>query len=75
MITHLIVGLIKKTLYKYESINMSLPKRFKNFGGNTIALKTNLTSLKTEVDKLDMDKLVPVPVDLNKLSNVVKMML
>ena len=54
---------------------MSLPKRFKNFGENTIALKTNLTSLKTEVDKLDIDKLVPVPVDLNKLSNVVKMML
>ena len=36
------------------------------------ALKTNLASLKTEVDKLDIDKLVPVPVDLNKLSDVVK---
>ena len=36
------------------------------------ALKTNLTSLKTEVDKLDIDKLVPVPVDLSKLSDVVK---
>ena len=36
------------------------------------ALKTNLTSLKTEFDKLDMDKLVPVPSDLSKLSNVVK---
>ena len=36
------------------------------------ALKTNLASLKTEVDKLDIDKLVPVPVDLSKLNNVVK---
>ena len=29
------------------------------------ALKANLVSLKTEVDKLDIDKLVPVPVDLS----------
>ena len=36
------------------------------------ALKTNLANLKTEVDKLDIDKLVPVPVDLSKLGDVVK---
>ena len=36
------------------------------------SLKTNLAGLKTEADKLDTDKLVPVPVDLNKLSDVVK---
>ena len=36
------------------------------------ALKTNLANLKTEVDKLDIDKLVPIPADLSKLSNVVK---
>ena len=36
------------------------------------ALKSNLASLKTEVDKLVIDKLVPVPVDLSKLSDVVK---
>ena len=36
------------------------------------ALKTNLSSLKTEVDELDINKLVPVPTDLSKLSNVVK---
>ena len=36
------------------------------------ALKTNLANLKTEVDKLDIDKLVPVPVDLSKLTDVVK---
>ena len=35
------------------------------------ALKTNLANLKTEGDKLDIDKLVPVTVDLNKLSDVV----
>ena len=35
-------------------------------------LKTNLSSLKTEVDKLDIDKLATVPVDSSKLSNVVK---
>ena len=39
---------------------------------SNFALKTNLSSLKTEVDKLDIDKLATVPVDLNKLSNVVK---
>ena len=39
---------------------------------SSFALKTNLTSLKTEVDKLDIDKLTPVPVDLSKLSDIVK---
>ena len=39
---------------------------------SNFALKTNLASLKTEVDKLDIDKLAPVPVDLSKLSDVVK---
>ena len=39
---------------------------------SSFALKTSLANLKTEVDKLDIDKLVPVPVDLSKLSNVVK---
>ena len=38
----------------------------------SFALKTNLANVKTEVDKLDIDKLVPVPTDLSKLSNVVK---
>ena len=39
---------------------------------SSFALKTNLASLKTEVDKLDIDKLAPVPVDLSKPSDVVK---
>ena len=39
---------------------------------SSFALKTSLANLKTEVDKLDIDKLVPVLTDLSKLSNVVK---
>ena len=39
---------------------------------SSFALKTNLATLKTEVHTLDIDKLVPVPIDLSKLSNVVK---
>ena len=39
---------------------------------SSFALKTNLANLKTEVDKLDVDKLTTVPVHLSKLSNVVK---
>ena len=39
---------------------------------SSFAQKTNLASLKTEVDQLDIDKLVTVSVDLSKLSNVVK---
>ena len=35
-------------------------------------LKTNLANLKTEVDKLDMNKLKAVPVHLSQLSDVVK---
>ena len=39
---------------------------------SSFALKTSLANLKTEVDKLDIDKLPPVPVDSSKLSDVVK---
>ena len=35
-------------------------------------MKANLASFQTEVDKLDIDKLAPVLVDLSKLSDVVK---
>ena len=56
------------------------PKPYEPFSGDisfkadtsSFALKANLASLKTEVDKLDVDKLVPVPADLSKLSDVVK---
>ena len=39
---------------------------------SSFALKTNLVNLKTEPDKLYIDKLAPVPVDLSKLSDAVK---
>ena len=39
---------------------------------SSFAIKSNLASFKTEVDKLDIDKLAPVPNDLAKLCNVVK---
>ena len=39
---------------------------------SSFALKTNLANLKSEVNKLDIDKLKPVPTDLSKLSDLVK---
>ena len=39
---------------------------------SSFALISNLANLKTEVDKLDINKLTPAPNDLAKLSNVVK---
>ena len=39
---------------------------------SSFASKTNLASLKTEVDKIDVDKLKTVPVDLAKLTNAVE---
>ena len=47
-------------------------KNISHVDTSSFALKTNLANLKTEVDKLDIDKLVPVPTDLSKLSNAVK---
>ena len=94
MIILLIVGLIKKTLYK---MSQYFPKPYKPFGGDinvnvdlsnyvtkadiknishadtsNFALKTNLADLKTKGVKLDIDKVVPVPVDLSKLNDLVK---
>ena len=47
-------------------------KNVSNVDVSSFALKSNLASLKTKVDKIDTDKLKTVPVDLAKLSNVVK---
>ena len=47
-------------------------KNISHVDTSSFALKTNLASLKTEVDKLDIDKLVTALVDLNKLSDVVQ---
>ena len=41
-------------------------------GTSNFALKTNLASLKSEVSRIDVDKLKTVPLDLGKLSNAVK---
>ena len=43
-------------------------KNISHVDTSSFALKTNLANLKTEVDKLDIDKLVPIPTDLRKLS-------
>ena len=53
------------------------PKPY-NFFGRDINVKVDLSNyatnfyLKAEVDKLDINKLLPIPVDLSKLSDVVK---
>ena len=47
-------------------------KNISHVNTSSFALKINLVSLKTEVHKLDINKLVPVPTDLSKLSNAVK---
>ena len=47
-------------------------KNFSHIDTSSFALKSNLASLKTEVDNLGIDKLVPALVDLSKLSDVVK---
>ena len=41
-------------------------KNITHLDTSTFALKTNLSILKTEVDKLDIDKLVPIPAYLSK---------
>ena len=47
-------------------------KNISHVDTSSFALKANLPNLRTEVDKLDIEKLAPVPVDLSKLSDVVK---
>ena len=60
---------------KVDLSNYSTKTDIKNIShvdASSLALKSNLAGLKTKVDKLGIDKLVPVPVDLSKLSDVVK---
>ena len=71
-------------LYKSSSNNVKVELDLTNYATKTdlknithtdvssFASKTNLSALKTEVDKIDVDKLKTVPDDLAKLSNVVK---
>ena len=60
---------------KVDWSNYATKDDFKNIthvDTSSFALKTNVANLKTKVDKLDIDKLKPVPTDLSKLSDVVK---
>ena len=60
---------------KVDLLNYATKTDIKNIAHidtSSFALKSNLASLKTEVDKLDIDKLAPVPVHLSKLSDVVR---
>ena len=60
---------------KVDLSNYAMKSNIKNIwhvDTSRFALKSSLASVKTEVDKLDVDKLVPVPVDLSKLSDIVK---
>ena len=60
---------------KLDLVNYATKTDLKNItyaDVSSFASKTNLASLKTEVDKIDTDKLKTVPADLAKLSNVVK---
>ena len=47
-------------------------KNVTHVDNSSFILKINLASIKSEVDKADIDKLALVPVDLRKLSDVVK---
>ena len=55
---------VKVDLSNYET--QSDTKNISHVDASSFALKSNLASLKTEVDKLDIDKLAPVPIDLAK---------
>ena len=59
---------------KLDLQNYATKTDIKNTTGNDIskiALKSNLANLKAEVDKIDVDKLRTVPVDLSKLRTVI----
>ena len=70
--------------YKSSSNNITVELNLTNYVTKTdlnnityvdtssFASKTNLAALKTEVDKIDVDKLKTTPVDLAKLTNAVK---
>ena len=70
--------------YKSSSNNIKVELDLTNYAAKTdlknithvdvssFASKTNLAALKTEVDKIDVDKLKAAPVDLAKLTNAVE---
>ena len=59
---------------KIDLLNHATKTDLKNATGtdtSKLAFKSNLSNLKAEVDKIDLDKIKSVPVNLSKLSNVV----
>ena len=63
MITHLKAGLTKRhSIYMLNEMNKYFPKSYEPL---------DLSSLKADVGKIDIDELKTVPADLCKLSNVV----
>ena len=70
--------------YKSSSDNIKVELDLTNYATKTdlnnithvdtssFASKTNLAALKIEVDKIDVDKLKTTPIDLDRLSNLVK---
>ena len=65
----------RNTNVKVDLSNYATKADIKNISHvdtSNFVLKTNLANLKTEVDKLDIAKLVPVPVYLSQLSDVIK---
>ena len=60
---------VKIDLYNYAT--KTDIKNISHVDTSRFALKTNLANLRTEVDKLDIDKLKPLPDDVSKLSNLV----
>ena len=70
--------------YKSSSNNIKVELDLTNYATKTdlnnithvdvssFASKTNLAALKTEADKIDVDKLKTTPIDLDRLSNLVK---
>ena len=63
---------IKVELYLANNATKDDVKNITHVDVSSYASKTNLAALKTEVDKIDVDKLKTVPDDLAKLTNVVK---
>ena len=60
---------------KVDLLNYATKADIRNIShvdASRFALKTNVANSKIQVDKLDIDKLVPVPVDLSQLSDAVK---
>ena len=60
---------------KVDLSNYATKTDLKNATGidtSKLAAKSDLASLKAEIDKLDIDKLIPVPVDSSKLRDVIK---